>query len=85
MLNYTVDEFKQTRFYQEVKAEGREEGRLEMLFILLTSKFGTLSANTASKVRRLNGDRLQALSVALLNFKTLKELETWFNMENKND
>ena len=89
MLNYTVDEFKQTRFYQEVKAEGREEGReegrLEMLFILLTSKFGTLSANTASKVRLLNGDRLQALSVALLNFKTLKELETWFNMENKND
>ena len=40
MLNYTIDEFKQTRFYQEVKAEGVEEGRLEMLVMLLTSKFG---------------------------------------------
>lgn len=97
MLNYTVDEFKQTRFYQEVKAEGleeglkeglkegREEGRLEILFMLLTSKFGTLSAHTVSKVRLLNSDRLQALSVALLNFKSLKDLEAWFKAEEKED
>ncbi len=29
MLNYTIDELKQTRFYQEVKAEGMEEGMKE--------------------------------------------------------
>ena len=38
-----------------------------------------------SKVRLLNGDRIQVLSVALLNFKTLKDLEAWFKAEKKKD
>jgi predicted transposase YdaD len=87
MLNYTIDELKQTRFYQEVKEEcleeGREEGRFEMLFMLLSSKFGKLPKRTQSKVRTLSADRLQALSSALLNFKTLKDLDAWFKVEIK--
>ena len=87
MLNYTIDELKQTRFYQEVKAETVEEEResifLEILFSLLTAKFGELPAKVEAMVRDLRGDRLQSLSIALLEFKTIKDLEDWFKVEKK--
>ncbi len=37
----------------------------------------TILEGTRSKVMMLNGDRLQALSVALLDFKTLKDLSDY--------
>ena len=87
MLNYTIDEFKQTRFYQEVKAEGVEEGReterLEILFMQLKSKFGELPFKAETTMRTLTTDRLQSLSIALLGFKTIKDLEAWFKAEKK--
>ena len=87
MLNYTIDEFKQTRFYQEVKAEGVEEGResafLDILFMQLKSKFGELPSKAETTVRTLTTDRLQSLSIALLGFKTIKDLEAWFKAEKK--
>jgi predicted transposase/invertase (TIGR01784 family) len=87
MLNYTIDELKQTRFYQEVKAETIEEEResifLEILFMLLTAKFGELPAKFEAMVRDLKGDRLQSLSIALLGFKTIKDLDAWFKAEKK--
>jgi predicted transposase YdaD len=87
MLNYTIDELKQTRFYQEVKAETIEEEResifLEILFMLLTAKFGELPAKFEAMVRDLKSDRLQSLSIALLGFKTIKDLDAWFKAEKK--
>jgi predicted transposase/invertase (TIGR01784 family) len=87
MLNYTIDELRQTRFYQEVKAEGVEEGReaafLDILFMQLQSKFGELPSKAETNVRKLTIDRLQSLSVDLLGFKTIKDLEAWFKAEKK--
>ena len=81
MLNYTIDELKQTRFYQDVKAETFEETLLDILFMQLKSKFGELPAKVEATMRGLNTDRLQSLSVALLEFKTIKDLEVWFKAE----
>ena len=87
MLNYTIDELKQTRFYQEVKAETVEEERdsifLEILFMQLKSKFGQLPAKVEATLQGLNTDRLQSLSIALLGFKTIKDLEAWSKAERK--
>jgi predicted transposase/invertase (TIGR01784 family) len=87
MLNYTIDELKQTRFYQEVKAETIEEEResifLEILFMQLKSKFGKLPSKAETNVRKLTTDRLQSLSIALLGFKTIKDLDAWFKAEKK--
>ena len=98
MLNYTIDELKQTRFYQEVKEETREEMREEVreirnevrevreesrsiVLTFLRSKVGPIPSPLELHVRALKADRLQALSVALLDFKTIQDLENWLQVE----
>jgi predicted transposase/invertase (TIGR01784 family) len=83
MLNYTMDELRETRFYQEVSAEGREEGREEesrrLIGAQLTAKLGALSPQRQARMETLAADRLPALSLALLNFTTPSDLDDWLN------
>ena len=95
MLNYTTDELKQTRFYQEVMEETREEMREEVreirnevreesrsiVLTFLRSKVGPIPSPLELCIRALRADRLQALSVALLDFKTIQDLEDWLQVE----
>jgi len=79
MLGYKIDELKQTRVYQDALQEGREEGREEIVLILLGHKFGLLSLTNSSKIKPLDFDRLQALTTALLDFTTVADLEDWLH------
>ncbi len=79
MLGYKIDELKQTRVYQDALQEGREEGREEILIILLEHKFGPLSLTNSSKIKSLDFDRLQALTTALLDFTSVADLENWLH------
>lgn len=79
MLGYKIDELKQTRVYQDALQEGREEGREEIVLILLGYKFGPLSLTNSSKIKSLDFDRLQALTTALLDFTTVADLEDWLH------
>jgi predicted transposase/invertase (TIGR01784 family) len=78
MLGYTIDELKQTRVYQEAKEEGREEERASLLQILLKNKIGDLSLRQKEKVLALSADRRQELTIALLEFTGLNDLDNWF-------
>jgi predicted transposase/invertase (TIGR01784 family) len=84
MLGYTIDELKETRFYQEVHEEGREEGREEgqraLVQLLLDRKFGVLSPQNQARVEALSFDRLQALGTDLLDFTSLSDLENWLEV-----
>ncbi len=62
----------------EAREEGREEGRRELVFMLLSYKFDELSMKNQAQVQALEFDRLQALSKALLRFTDIVELENWF-------
>ena len=85
MLNYTIDELKETRFYREVseeaKAKGRAEGRAEgqqlLLITLLNARLGSLSVTQQMQLQTLSSDRIQELSLALFNFKTMEDLDAW--------
>ena len=85
MLNYTIDELKETRFYREVseeaRAEGRTEGQQTLLLTLLNTKFGSLSLTQQTKIQTLPIDRIQSLSVALFNFNSIEDLNDWLNAE----
>ena len=74
MLGYKIDGFKQTRVYRDA----RQEGRLEIVFMLLNHKFGELSLENQAKVQGLDFDRIQSLSKALLGFDNLMDLENRF-------
>jgi predicted transposase/invertase (TIGR01784 family) len=79
MLGYELKELEQTRFYQEVREEGREEGHRELVLLLLNRKLGQLSPSNQAKLAALSFDRLEVLGADLLDFASLKDLEQWFD------
>jgi predicted transposase YdaD len=85
-------ELKQTRFYQEIaeeeRQEGRNEGRKEESVALLTRqlrrKFG-LQPKLDAALQQMPGLELEKpedLADALLDFTAISELQTWLDTNN---
>jgi predicted transposase YdaD len=74
-------ELRQTQVYQEAKAEGHGEGRIEegqsLVSKLLTHKVGKLSAALQKEIRNLSIDQIESLGEALLDFSTIADLKAW--------
>jgi predicted transposase YdaD len=74
---------KETRVYQEAKAEGREEGREEegrsLVMRLLNRRFGALPEALVVKIANLSIAQIEDLAEALLEFQTIADLEAWLN------
>lgn len=77
MLSYTIDELRQTRVYQDTKAEGHEEAIRDLVLTQLQTKLGQISSAHREPIRQLNLDRLHDLTTALLNFGNINDLEQW--------
>ena len=79
MLGITT--LKDTRVYQEAKAEGRQEGRQEgersLILTLLTHRFGELPQADRDHIESLPLETLEELGKALLDFEELVELQAW--------
>lgn len=82
MLGLTLQE---TRFYREVKEEGREEGigigERSLILRLLTRRFGELSESVVSQINSLSINQLEALTDALLDFAAIADVETWLSSQ----
>jgi predicted transposase/invertase (TIGR01784 family) len=85
MLGYTMDELKQTRVYQEAKAEGEQIGRLEgerdLLLSQLSYGLGNIPDELQAWVGRLSQPQLEVLGKALLGFKSLADLQAWLQQQ----
>jgi predicted transposase/invertase (TIGR01784 family) len=89
MLGYTLDELKQTRVYQEAKAEGVQEGRKEgkqegrqdgernLVLRQLLRRIGALSPELTAQIGTLSLPQLEALGEALLDFSRPSDLTDW--------
>jgi len=77
MLNLTDVDLKQSRFYQEVFAEGRQEEGVTLILRLLQRRCGELVPAVREQVTRLPLPQLEALGEALLEFRGLADLEQW--------
>ncbi|KPQ33589.1 MAG: hypothetical protein HLUCCA11_17795 [Phormidesmis priestleyi Ana] len=66
---------------QEGLQEGRQEGLQEasrlILQRLLVGKFGTLPEHLCTAVETLSPEAVESLAIALLNFSSIEDLETW--------
>jgi len=69
---------QETRFYQEAKEDGREEGRREMILSQLEWKFGEPSLERAERVSGLSLAQLEELGKALFSFESIADLDAWF-------
>jgi predicted transposase YdaD len=81
MLGLTDHDLKQTRFYQEVFAEGQQEGRQEEGITLILRQLqrccGTLTPEIKERITGLSLEQLEALGEALLDFTGPADLERW--------
>jgi predicted transposase YdaD len=83
---FGLEDFKQTRFYQDAKAEGKLEGKLEgeasLIVRLLKWKFGQLSAENETRINQLSLIQLENLGEALLDFHQEQDLHNWLSRNN---
>jgi predicted transposase YdaD len=81
LLDLKDAELKQTRFYQEVFAEGQDEGRhgeaLALVRRLLCHRLGPLSGATEERLAALSVAQLEDLGEALLDFARPSDLADW--------
>lgn len=81
MLGLTHAELQQSRFYQEVFADGCQEGWQEESVALVRHlsqrRFGVLPASQEHLIRRLSLAQTEALAEALLDFQTVADLTVW--------
>jgi predicted transposase YdaD len=72
-------ELRETRVYQDAKADGRVEEARVLLLKQLTHKLGELSIGVVDKVNALSIDRLESLGVALFDLSNITDLNSWLN------
>ncbi|HEX2245406.1 MAG TPA: DUF4351 domain-containing protein [Gammaproteobacteria bacterium] len=86
MLGLTDHDLKQTRFYQEVFAEGQQEGRQEgitLIFRQLQRRCGTLTPKIKERITGLSLEQLEVLGEALLDFTGPANLERWLQEQTR--
>ena len=65
--------YKETRVYQE----GQEDGACSLVIRLLNRRFNSISPELRAQIESLDLEQVEALAEALLDFKSLTDLNTW--------
>ena len=60
------------------RQEGRQEGEATVVIRQLRHRFGELNAELIARLRELPPEKLESLAEALLDFRSLADLEQWF-------
>jgi len=84
-LGISKDFWRHTRAFQDILAEGREEGREEgrrreastLALRQLERRCGSLDAPTSARIEALSLWQLEELALALLDFRSAEDLQTW--------
>ena len=84
-LGISKEFWRHTRAFQDILAEGREEGREEgrrreastLALRQLERRCGSLDAPTTARIEALNLSQLEELALALLDFRSTEDLQTW--------
>lgn len=86
MGGITVEDFTQSRIYQEIvgiglaegEARGKAIGEARVTLRQLNRRCGPLSADTTAQIEALPLEQLEALAEALLDFQGPDDLAAWF-------
>ena len=73
---FELKDFQQTRFYQDVKAEGE----ISVILRLLKRKFTQINPESEQKIRELTIEELENLGEALLDFESETDLRSWLGL-----
>jgi predicted transposase YdaD len=72
---------KESVIYQEIRAEGLQEGEANLVLRQLNRRIGGISPELSAKIRSLSLEQLENLGEALLDFQSRQDLEQWLENE----
>ncbi|MEB3250226.1 MAG: Rpn family recombination-promoting nuclease/putative transposase [Merismopediaceae bacterium] len=86
---FLLSDIKQTRVYQEARQEGRQEGEVRLVLRLLSKRLGqmgtppsvSLGDRRIEMINHLTLEQLEDLGEALLDFKTMSDLDHWLKLQ----
>jgi predicted transposase YdaD len=79
MLDIQDIRLEDTRAYQEIAEKQGQSVRVSIVMRQLTELIGNLSDVIQAKISTLTLEQLEELSLALLQFKKLRDLEAWLS------
>ena len=74
MLGFSQVELKNTRFYQEIAEEERNEGKIELFSQLLAKRFPPLPNWAKEKLQQANIQQLDDWAERIFEAKSIEEL-----------
>jgi hypothetical protein len=77
MVGITLEDFTQSRAYQEIFGLGEAREGAKVTLRLLTRRCGSLSADTTARIQALPLEQLEALAEAVLDFTGPADLDAW--------
>jgi predicted transposase YdaD len=92
---FTYSDLKQTRVYQEARAEGEQrglklgeqrglvKGQATMLLRMLSRKFGQITPTLRGKVNKLSAKQLENLAEDLFDLESIADLNNWLKTKGK--
>jgi predicted transposase YdaD len=80
MLNLREASVRETRFFQEVLQEGRQEGETDLVLRQIVRRCGELAIEQATQIRSLPIAQLENLGEALLDFGGMADLVDWLRV-----
>ncbi|WP_165774734.1 DUF4351 domain-containing protein [Candidatus Viridilinea mediisalina] len=66
-----------SKWREEGRLEGKEEGQLQLVLRLLTHRYGPLGAVLTADIEALTAAQVLDLAAALLDFTSRDDLEQW--------
>ena len=78
---FSLQDLKQTRFYQEVLLEGKAEEAANLVLRQLGRRFGEIPESSRKKIQTLALENLEDLSEALLDFEETRDLQNWLEQK----
>jgi predicted transposase YdaD len=66
---------------EEGREEGRQEGQAQLLLRLLQRRCGSLPSQAQDRIRTLSVEQLEKLGEALLDFRSVSDLDQWLNTQ----
>ena len=70
---------RESVIYQEIRAEGKQEGEASLVLRLLRKRFGQVAQDLEKRIEGLSIEELEDLGEALLDFATEADLVNWLN------
>ena len=61
------------------RTEGIQVGQLQLLMLLLSSRFGAIAPEIENRIAQLSAEELQNLAVAAFNFNSIQDVATWLD------